>query len=71
VPWDHWNNWGHMGWMWILGVIVVFAIVLWFARMTGETPGTHASPEEILKQRYARGEIGKEEYEQRLSDLRK
>jgi putative membrane protein len=29
------------------------------------------TPEQILKRRYARGEIEREEYERRLSDLRK
>ena len=29
------------------------------------------SPEQILKRRYAAGEIDKEEYDRRLSDLRR
>jgi len=38
----------------------------------GGGQGPHGeSPETILKQRYARGDLDRDEYERRLSDLRK
>jgi uncharacterized membrane protein len=44
------------------------------SRFTGRAFPGHAprgeSAEEILKRRYANGEISKEEYEQKLNDLR-
>lgn len=64
----------HMGWMWIFWVVLIVVIVLVVQRASissrppGEIP---VSAEEILKRRYARGEIGKEEYERKLEDLRK
>jgi putative membrane protein len=78
------NNWGGMGaggWLIILLVIVVAAAVVvaivFLVRGLG-TGGTAAappqtgvgeSPQEVLKRRYAAGEIDREEYEQKLRDL--
>ena len=61
------------GWMWIWPiVIIIVALVVIRAFMASprqDRPGT--SPEEILKERFARGEIDKEEYTTRLAELRK
>ncbi len=72
-----WTGYGsHMGWMgvwWIVGLAVLAALV-WSVVRAGESPGSsHAEepPETILKRRYARGDIDREEYERRLTDLRK
>ena len=54
-----------------LGVIVV---VVWVAvRAMGGGGGAvrDDSPQAILKRRYARGEIDREEYDRRLSDVRR
>ena len=63
-----------MGWMWIWW-IVGLAVVLLLARVViapfgGRTPDTE-SPETILKRRYARGEINRDEYLRQLEELRK
>ena len=65
-----------MGWMglwWILGLAVLLLFVWVMARMAGSTGAgrTEESPEAILKRRYARGDIDREEFERRLTDLRK
>jgi putative membrane protein len=66
----------HMGWMWfwwIVGLGVLGAILWAMARSVGTSssaPGEE-SPEAILKRRYARGEVDHDEYERRLSALRK
>jgi putative membrane protein len=69
-----WNGW-HMGWMWFFWGLVILLLILLFQRATGSpsAPPSEAQPsaEEILKRRYARGEIGKEEYESKLEGLRK
>ena len=69
--WDHSLG---MGWMmvsWLVGLVIIVAVA-WIATraMSGGTRADE-SPESILKRRYARGDIEREEYERRLSDIRK
>jgi len=60
-------------WFWWLIAIVVIAAVAWgvVQSLSRHSDGTAESAEEILKRRYAAGEIDKEEYEKRLRDIRK
>lgn len=66
-----------MGWMglwWIVGLAVLAMFVWGVARMGGASSGSgraEESPETILKRRYARGDIDREEFDRRLTDLRK
>ena len=66
-----------MGWTmvaWSLIWLVVIVAVVWVAaRAMGGGDGSlrEDSPEAILKRRYARGEIDREEYDRRLSDVRR
>lgn len=60
------NGWG-MGWWWIIGIIVI-ALIVWVVVKTMDNSRSNANvPEksalEILKERYANGEINKEEFE--------
>ena len=72
-----WPMYGdHMGWMWLwwilgLGLLAVVAWALVRAGSSSAMPPQEDSPETVLKRRYARGEIDREDYERRLSDLRK
>jgi len=69
---------GGFGFMWLMPIlwIVAIGLIIWAvvaAVRGGESTG-QGSPKtdsalEILKQRYARGEISKEEYEQKKKDL--
>jgi putative membrane protein len=69
----------NMGWMgfwmvfgWIIGLAVLILLVWIVARAaSGPSGRAEESPEQILKRRYARGEMDREDYERRLSDLRK
>lgn len=70
---DH-MDWGWSGgFMMILWVAITIAIIYWIvsaAKRNGNQP--FSQPEsalDILKKRYARGEISKEEFEQRKKDL--
>lgn len=70
----HWDGWWPMGGMWLFWLLVLAGLVLlvrWFLVGERGSAETHESPEQILKKRYARGDIDKEEYERMLSDLRR
>jgi len=77
------NMWGHEGMMWGFGgwwmtivwiavVVGIVFLVKWLLEQ-GRTGGQASQKEEsaldILKKRYARGEIDKEEFEQKKRDL--
>ena len=64
----HGFGFGH-GVMWLFWVLVIVAIIA-FVRHTNN--GTSSPPEsalDILKKRYARGEIDEEEYQRRRQTL--
>ena len=71
-----WMNYSwHMGWMflwWVFGFGLIVLFVWLLVRAAAPTMVREGeSPELILKRRYARGEIDRDEYERRLTDLRK
>lgn len=73
--------WGHemMGWgggffmifIWVVIIVGIAFLVKWLAATSGRGAGTSAkeSPMETLKRRYAAGEIGKEEFDEKKRDL--
>lgn len=62
-----------MGFMWIILIIIIVAAILVGkgslspAKKEGEPPRESAL--DVLKKRYARGEINKEEFEEKKKDL--
>ena len=73
-----WMMDGGMGiWMllntvfWILVIIGIVLLVIWVVRRASVSERTKVeeSALEILKKRYARGEITKEEYEEKKRDI--
>jgi putative membrane protein len=61
-----------MGWGWIIGVILVILIFWIIARTLNQNrinQQRDKSPLDILKERYALGEIDKEEFDKRKKDL--
>ncbi|NOZ87669.1 MAG: SHOCT domain-containing protein [Deltaproteobacteria bacterium] len=71
------GGYGHMGYMWfwwLLGVLLLAAIIWIFSRAmahgTRPIKPAQESPEQILKRRYAAGEIDREEFTSLLQDLR-
>jgi putative membrane protein len=65
-----------MGWMmvwwWIFWILIIGAVVWLLVNSTrGRSGGQDESPETTLRRRYARGELSRDEYLQRLNDLRK
>jgi len=66
-----WHGYGG-GMMWVFWILIVVAL-LWFvafATRRGDIPSKkEKSALEILKERYAKGEIEREEFEQKQKDL--
>jgi len=72
---DHWGNaWmGFHGlWMGLFWVLLVFGVILFVRFVWRESqgdPAPYKDPLKILEERYARGEIDREELEQKRHDL--
>jgi putative membrane protein len=74
----HWSNYGWgmgFGWFFMIffWILIIFGIVYLVKLLTTDKKGNilQDSPLDILKKRYAKGEITKEEYEKIKSDLEK
>ena len=65
--------WG-MGWFWWILILIIFIAVIFFIYQANRPKPprdyqTRQSAMEILEERYARGEISKEEYREKKKDL--
>ncbi len=72
------DGWGGMGFgiiFWIAILALVIWAVVWFVRSSPYAPGRlppadrRSSGLEVLEERYARGEISREEYLQKKKDI--
>jgi putative membrane protein len=76
------GNWGEFGWwgmglgfvfmilFWLLISLGIAALIRWLQAQSGSAQGTRGkTPLEIVQERYARGEIDRDEYEQKKRDL--
>jgi len=63
---------GGMGWWWILVLVLLVVLMIALVRQArdGGLARRGESAEEILRQRFARGEIQRQEYEEKLAVLR-
>ena len=65
-----WGDGGlHWGWMVLVWVVVVGVVVWAVVRITATTARRGGTAQDILDERYARGEIDDEEYERRRRSL--
>lgn len=60
---------GMMWFLWIPILLLIIWIVVMVAGRNGASSFQRKSPEDILKERYARGEIDRTEFQQKLRDL--
>lgn len=82
---DGWGGggWGAGKWMMlVLAIVFMVAVIVGIVYLvrglgrggsaagTQGVPSRHDSPEDILKRRYAAGEIDREDYESRMRDVR-
>ena len=72
-PMMGYSGWGGFGWIfmivfWVLIILGVVALVRYLGRSGQQQE--HRTPLDILKERYARGEINKKEFEEKKKDLR-
>jgi putative membrane protein len=74
IMWMHWGYWGvgpGIGLLGLLFWILLFAALIWLAMHA--SGGHHSGGDEamaILRSRYARGEINKEDFEAAAATLR-
>lgn len=62
-------GWGFMWLFWIFVIVgIVWLIKVFMSESNGENKNSKTA-KEILKERYAKGEIDREEFEQKLKDL--
>lgn len=75
MGWTDGYGWMGFGWIvmilfWVLVIVGVIALVRWLGmRERGSGDTSRRTPLEVLQERYARGEIEREEYEQKRRDL--
>jgi len=68
------GGWGffgvlHMLLWWVLIILGIVVLVKWLAGARGNSRTNGDRAQEILRERYARGEIDKDEYDARRRDL--
>ena len=58
-----------MGFMWIIWIVIIVAVILlakgYFSPAKEESGATGESAVDVLRKRYARGEISREEFEEK------
>ena len=63
-------GWIFMVIFWILIFAGIVAILKWIVDRQNTEEKNHISPLDIIKERYAKGEINKKEFEKKTKDLR-
>ncbi len=67
MHWEYGMGFG-MGWIWIVFLVIITVLALNLLGRQGKNSDTKSALD-ILKERYAKGEIDKEEFDQKRKDL--
>jgi len=69
--WDDWHGWGFhmMSWWGVFLMVFLIAMVVMLMSRSSSPTSANETPLDILKGRYARGEIDHDEFERRKRDL--
>lgn len=72
MMWHEWSAMGAFGWaaMVLVSALLIFAVV-WAVRSSASSREAPPDAVEVLRRRYALGEIEREEYEERRKALRR
>ena len=71
-----WGHYDEFSWWWFvvmpLGMLGFWVLVAWVivTVVRGDHPTATSHPEQVLAERYARGDIDADEYHRRVDDLR-
>ncbi|MEV4603421.1 SHOCT domain-containing protein [Amycolatopsis sp. NPDC049253] len=77
----YWDGYGMSGWglalmtignlvLWALVIVAIIALVRVLSRRSGPGDGERSTPEQVLAERFARGEIDEQTYRRDLETLR-
>lgn len=72
VGWGHMGDWpmAVFGWLFMVLIVVLVVVLVWSATRRSETPGRSGRTAlDLLDERYARGEIDREDYLERKADM--
>ncbi|MDD3480764.1 MAG: SHOCT domain-containing protein [Patescibacteria group bacterium] len=61
--------WGGMVWMWLFWLLVIIGIIILIIFLVNNTSSNN-KPLDVLKERYAKGEIDKKEFEEKKKALK-
>ncbi|MDA8170563.1 MAG: SHOCT domain-containing protein [Nitrospiraceae bacterium] len=69
-----WYGFGVLGWLmmvaiWVLVILGLIYLIRWLSHSARQGEGRQETALDVLKKRYARGEISKEEFEDKKKDL--
>jgi putative membrane protein len=69
--WGHMGGWGFMMFFWFIMLVLLVYGIFSFSKNRGGGAGGYTGGKalEILKERYARGEISREEFERMKKDI--